>query len=211
MTVVTSGLKLRERKKRDRRQRILAAGLDAFTARGFENCTIEEIARAAGVGKGTVYNYFRAKEDLVVSFMVDVERQTQAEVAALAQARGSAASILTRFIESQMAFKAPHHRFVRLFLAQLAGTATHADSWVREASAALDPALVQLFEKLQKRGLVRTDVDVATLVGTFKVVQLGLMILWAIEGPPWAGIGKVVRQQVHVFCSGIEAKPQVKQ
>ena len=206
MTMVTSVLPLRERKKRDRRERILMAGLDAFTKRGFENCTIDEIAHAAGVGKGTVYNYFRTKEDLVVSFMVDVERQMLAEAATLAQARGSVATILTRFIESHMAVKEPHHPFVRLFLAQLAGRATHADAWVGEASAALDPPLVQLFEKLQKRGLVRTDVDVTTLVGTFKVMLLGLMVLWAIEGPPWAGIRGTVRQQVRLFCSGIEAK-----
>jgi AcrR family transcriptional regulator len=206
MTMVTFSPPLRERKKRNTRHRILMAGLDAFTARGFENCTIEEIARAAGVGKGTVYNYFRTKEDLVVSFMVDMERQMQAEAATLAQARGSVASILTRFIESQMAFKAPHFPFVRLFLAQLAGRATQADTWVGEASAALDPPLAQLFEKLQKRGLVRTDVDITTLVGTFKVMQLGLMVLWAIEGPPWTGISEVVRQQVRLFCSGIDER-----
>lgn len=133
-------------------------------------------------------------------------RQMEAEVADLAKARGSAASILARFIEHQMAFKEPHYRFVRLFLAQLAGKATHADTWGGEVSAALDPTLVRLFEKLQKRGLVRTDVDVPTLVATFKIMQLGLMVLWAIEGPPWAGIGEVVRRQARLFCSGIEVK-----
>ena len=146
--MVTIQLRLRERKKRDTRHRILMAGLDAFTARGFEHCTIDEIARAAGVGKRTVYNYFRTEEDLVVSFMVDLEQQLQAD-AALTQARGSVTSILTRFIESQLALKAPHYPFVRLFLAQLAGKATPADAWVGAASAALDPTLVQLFEKLQ--------------------------------------------------------------
>ena len=204
--MVTQTLPLRERKKRDTRHRILMAGLDAFTSRGFEHCTIDEIARAADVGKGTVYNYFRTKEDLVVAFMVDIERQTQAEAATVVQARGSVASLLTRFIESQMALKAPHYSFVRLFLAQLAGRATQGDSWVGEASTALDPPLVQLFEKLQKRGLVRTDVDVTTLVGAFKVMQLGLMMLWAIEGPPWTGIGDIVRQQVRLFCAGIESR-----
>ena len=64
----------------------------------------------------------------------------------------------------------------------------------------------QLFEKLQGRGLVRPDVDIPTLVGTFKVMQLGLMVLWAIEGPPWTGIGEIVRQHVRMFCSGIEVK-----
>jgi len=206
MTVVTF-TSLRERKKHDTRHRILMAGLDAFTARGFEHCTIDEIARAAGVGKGTVYNYFRTKEDLVVSFMVEIERQLQAEAATLSQARGSAASILSRFIESQMALKEPHYPFVRLFLAQLTGRATFADTWVADANAALDPPLRQLFEKLQTRGLVRADLEVSTLVGSFKILQLGLMVLWAIEGPPWNGIGGIVRQQVRLFCSGIEVKP----
>jgi hypothetical protein len=37
-------------------------------------------------------------------------------------------------------------------------------------------------------------------------MQLGLMVLWAIEGPPWTGIGEIVRMQVRLFCSGIEVK-----
>ena len=65
---------------------------------------------------------------------------------------------------------------------------------------------MQLFEKLQGRGLVRADLEVSTLVGSFKILQLGLMVPWAIEGPPWSGIGDIVRQQVRLFCSGIEVK-----
>lgn len=55
---------LRERKKRETRQRIsdLATGL--FMERGFEAVTIAEIAEAADVSVNTVYNYFPAKEDL---------------------------------------------------------------------------------------------------------------------------------------------------
>ncbi|MEV5940832.1 TetR/AcrR family transcriptional regulator [Streptomyces sp. NPDC051994] len=55
---------LRERKKRETRQRIsdLATGL--FMERGFESVTIAEIAEAADVSVNTVYNYFPAKEDL---------------------------------------------------------------------------------------------------------------------------------------------------
>ena len=151
MTMVTLPLPLRERKKRDTRHRILTVASTPSPRAGSRTARLTK-SRAAGVGKGTVYNYFRTKEDLVVSFMVDIEQQMQAEAAGMAQARGSAASILTRFIESQMALKAPHYPFV-LFLARLAGTATHADTWVGEASTALDPVLVQLFEKLQRRGL----------------------------------------------------------
>ncbi|MFG2722985.1 TetR/AcrR family transcriptional regulator [Streptomyces sp. NPDC048416] len=55
---------LRERKKRETRQRIsdLATGL--FLERGFEAVTIAEVAEQADVSVNTVYNYFPAKEDL---------------------------------------------------------------------------------------------------------------------------------------------------
>ncbi len=208
--MVTSHLPLRQRKKLETRERILSAGLAAFARRGFDGCTIDEIAVAAGVGKGTVYNYFRTKEDLVVSFMVEVERHAQREASRLSQARGSLESTLTRFVEYQFQLKERHYPFVRVFLAQLCGKATPQDAWVAEASAALDPPLIQLFESLRARGVVRADLDVDTLVGTFKVIQLGLTVLWAIEGPPWSGASEAVRQQVRLFCSGIAAQPRVK-
>jgi len=204
--MVISELPRRERKKLETRDRILSAGLAAFAERGIDGCTIDTIAAAADVGKGTVYNYFRTKEDLVVSFLVDVERKTQREASKLAQGRGSLESILTRFIQFQFKLKEPHHPFVRVFLAQLSGKATPDSEWVRETSAAFDPPLIQLFATMQKRGLVRTDVDMATLVGAFKVMQLGLTVLWAMEGPPWLGMGEAIRQQIRLFCSGIEAR-----
>ncbi|GGP18690.1 TetR/AcrR family transcriptional regulator [Nonomuraea glycinis] len=57
---------LRERKKRQTRQRISGVAIGLFVARGFDNVTIAEVAEAAEVSVNTVYNYFQAKEDLVL-------------------------------------------------------------------------------------------------------------------------------------------------
>jgi len=43
---------------------MLAAALEVFDLRGYEAATMEKIAERAGVSKGSVYNYFRSKEDL---------------------------------------------------------------------------------------------------------------------------------------------------
>src|SRR5690348_15074160 len=57
---------LRERKKRQTRQRIAEVAVGLFVERGFDDVTMAEVAEAAEVSVNTVYNYFQAKEDLVL-------------------------------------------------------------------------------------------------------------------------------------------------
>jgi TetR/AcrR family fatty acid metabolism transcriptional regulator len=48
-----------------KRERILAAATERFTAFGYRKTSIEDVARAAGVAKGTVYLYYRSKPELL--------------------------------------------------------------------------------------------------------------------------------------------------
>lgn len=56
---------LRERKKRETRQRISNVATGLFMLRGFDNVTVAEVAEAASVSKMTVFNYFPRKEELL--------------------------------------------------------------------------------------------------------------------------------------------------
>lgn len=51
----------------DKRDAILRAATDTFAARGFFHAQVADVARAAGVAAGTVYLYFRGKDDLLIS------------------------------------------------------------------------------------------------------------------------------------------------
>jgi AcrR family transcriptional regulator len=46
------------------REKILAAALEVFSAKGFHGTTVDEIAESAGLGKGTVYRHFNSKKGL---------------------------------------------------------------------------------------------------------------------------------------------------
>src|SRR6186997_146372 len=72
----------------DKREAILRAATDVFAGRGFFNAQVADVARAAGVAAGTVYLYFRGKDDLLVSIFDRTMREAFDEArAAVAEVR----------------------------------------------------------------------------------------------------------------------------
>ena len=61
----------REKKKQEKRATILEAARGEFEAKRFDEVKLDDIALRAGVGKGTLYLYFKNKEDLFVQMAVD--------------------------------------------------------------------------------------------------------------------------------------------
>ncbi len=62
---------VRETRKKETRQAILEAAIRLFSEQGYEKTSIAAIARAAGVGKGTIYGYFGAKDEIFLAFCED--------------------------------------------------------------------------------------------------------------------------------------------
>ncbi|HSC26919.1 MAG TPA: TetR/AcrR family transcriptional regulator [Vicinamibacterales bacterium] len=63
----------------DKRDAILRAAIDTFAARGFFNAQVADVARAAGIAAGTVYLYFKGKDDLLISIFERTMKEAIAE------------------------------------------------------------------------------------------------------------------------------------
>jgi TetR/AcrR family fatty acid metabolism transcriptional regulator len=59
----------------DKHEAILRAAIQVFAGRGFFNAQVADVARAAGVAAGTVYLYFRSKDDLLISIFERTMRE----------------------------------------------------------------------------------------------------------------------------------------
>src|SRR5262245_3911835 len=57
---------LRERTRRAVRTELMATAMDLFAARGYDSCTIDEIAAAAGLSRRSFFRYFSSKEEVVL-------------------------------------------------------------------------------------------------------------------------------------------------
>src|SRR3954464_10347631 len=66
-SVALSAVHRRDTTPGAKRDAILRAAIDVFAERGYFNAQVADVARAAGVAAGTVYLYFKSKDDLLIS------------------------------------------------------------------------------------------------------------------------------------------------
>lgn len=133
---------------------IREAAMRVVGRRGLAAATVQEIADEAGVAKGTVYLYFRSREEIFT-------RTTQAAVDDLLERLQGAVDeggafrvVLTRFLETQLAYFEEHKDFFRLYFATGEGSEEQRKS--RLASRARHVAqITAMLEKAAKRGEVK--------------------------------------------------------
>jgi len=81
-----------------RTREILAAARKLLEQRGLEAITMEEIAAAAGVAKGTLYLYFQSKDDLILAMMSQVGENILQDVESALQSAGTPLERLIRML-----------------------------------------------------------------------------------------------------------------
>jgi len=160
--------------KPEKRQQIMVAAEALFSRRRFHEITMDEVAREAGVGKGTIYRYFADKEELYFEVVLAGHDALCATVEAEAARTAGFRDKLTRVCEAISGFFQRRHRVWNLVQAedrrQLMGQGTRQDSWCQRR-ARLRDALAEVMAAGVEVGELRADLPVPFLVGTL----LGIM------------------------------------
>lgn len=91
--------------------RLISEAQKQIEEAGYTAMTIRSIAKACGVGVGTVYNYFSSKEELVATYMLSDWKQCMAEINAVS-ACSDVAEPVARGIYDQLAAYAHRHQTI---------------------------------------------------------------------------------------------------
>jgi AcrR family transcriptional regulator len=175
-------LSRRQRRRAEMRERIFRAALELFAKHGFMATTVEDITEAADVGKGTFFNYFRNKED-VLSALAEVQLDKYAH--AIQAAEGGALSprqalrdLWLRLPEEPGRSQALVRSLMVVFLTSPA---------VREKMArSLEQGremLARLFALAQERGEARRDRRPQELALAFQQKLMGTALVWTLHPP----------------------------
>lgn len=153
---------------RRNRDRLLAAAHDAFRRHGV-SASLDDVAKAADVGVGTLYRHFPTRDDLIAALVTtDLER-----VAALADelATHDGADVLELWLGELIDHTATYRGLAEAVLAaRREPTSTFSDPCERVHAAG-----AQLVRSEQQRGMVRADVD------PNDVIDLANAIAWATD------------------------------
>jgi AcrR family transcriptional regulator len=179
---------VRETKKRETRQAIMQAAMTLFSEKGFEKTSIEELAKAAGIGKGTIYGYFQTKSDILHAFCED-------ELECLHQELTSNADREIPILQQMVSI------YMSEFMQQ---TAFPRDVDLQKHLANEDnyfKLLFPLLEKAQERGELRKDLDLLHITGHFYGLYLLLVSAWFSGRVPT----EEAEQALHtLFCQALE-------
>jgi len=172
----------RQRRRAETRDRIFRSALQLFAEHGFTATTVEEITEAADVGKGTFFNYFRNKED-VLSALAEVQldkyaRSIQAAESGALTPRHALRDLWRRLPEEPGRSQALVRSLMVAFLTSPA---------VREKMGrSLEQGremLARLFTLAQERGEARRDRRPLDLALAFQQKLLGTVLVWTLHSP----------------------------
>lgn len=93
------GIPLTEEEQAKRRHEIFHQVVDIFLKKGFQETSMREIAEAAGLGKSTLYDYFKTKDEILVYFFEDQLNDLTEEAQKIAVQNCSADKRLRQILE----------------------------------------------------------------------------------------------------------------
>jgi AcrR family transcriptional regulator len=175
-------------------ERLLAAARTAFAEHGVD-ASLDDIARSAGVGPGTLYRHFPTRHALLEKVLNEAQDALLAEAEKLATEPDPDAALLT-----WMRRLAGHSMTFRGLAEELVETMYDPESPLYGSCQALTMAGDELFVRAQKAGTIRADVSSADAFG------MTCATAWVADHNPGAAAPTEIERMLDIIISGLRPR-----
>lgn len=175
----------RERAKLAQRREMLAAALALFSEKGYRNVSMHEIAEKAEFAIGTLYNFFRSKEDLYKALIKEQAGRFELALRKAIDEPADEVEKLRRYVRAKGEVFRGNASVVRLYFAETQGASFNIeagfDAELKERRGALLRALAAVFESGMRRKRFRKTADPYHLAVALDSLTSALLLLWLEE------------------------------
>lgn len=145
--------KRKEKEFLARRQEILDEAEIIFAAKGFHAATMAEIAQGSGFAIGTLYQFFKGKEDLYVSMVTEKLQRMYTEIRTAVDGEGGAVKKVEALVRSYFLFVENNADFCTFFIRSDGATLPDVSNALREQMIEAYLGQIQFIEGIIDKGI----------------------------------------------------------
>jgi len=179
-------LSRREREKLRQRQEILDAALELFSEKGYHNVSMHEIAEKAEFAIGTLYNFFKNKEDLYKTLIIEQANRFHEALTRAVEEADDEIEKLRNYVKAKSTVFMENVRVIRLYFAETRGASFNIkaglDNEIRRRYQEFLHTLAAIFESGIEKKRFRKIADPYHLAVALDSLCNAFLFLW-LEAP----------------------------
>jgi TetR/AcrR family fatty acid metabolism transcriptional regulator len=169
-------------KKIERRQSIIQAAIEVFSQNNFPNSTISEIAQKANVAEGTIYQYFKNKEDLFFSIPVEKSKEFSRELELHLQGIHGAFNKISKFIWYYLYFFDKNPEYARTLMLEMRVSKNFVKTKAYKSFRPFTDRILEIIREGQQERIIRDDVNVYILRQLILGILEHMVTRWLLKG-----------------------------
>jgi TetR/AcrR family fatty acid metabolism transcriptional regulator len=169
-------------KKKVKRQVIIDAAVEVFSRNGFQSSTIAQIAQKANVAEGTIYQYFKNKEDLFFSIPIDKTKEFYNELELHLQGIHGSENKIRKFVWYYLYHLQENPEYARALMLEMRVNRNFARTKTFGPYRPLTHKILEIIEEGQEEGVIRKDVDVYTIRHLILGMLEHIVTRWLLKG-----------------------------
>lgn len=197
-------MSLREEKKQKTKQAIMDAAITLFSTNGFENTSIEELARVAGIGKGTVYGYFQTKTEILHAFCEYELDQIHKELVGKANPDAPILEQVLTIYMTEFKHVTRNKEFGRIFMRQTVFPDENDAHNHLEIDDKYFQLLFPIMKKAQNNGEIRENIELLHITGHFYGLYILIISSWYTGRIPTEEVGSALELIFRQALEGLQ-------
>jgi TetR/AcrR family transcriptional regulator len=188
---------------------MLTVALELFSEKGYHNVSMAEIAEKAEFAIGTLYNFFKNKEDLYKALMLELADTFHKELTRAIKKPGDTTEKLRNYVRAKGEIFRANVSMIRLYFAETRGASFNVmaglDSEIRERHSGFMKNLASVFEKGMKSKQLKKIADPYHLAIALDSLTNAFLFLW-LEAPDRHPYPKDPDTIVNILFKGLVAQ-----
>ena len=194
-------------RKAIRRETIINAAIEIFSVKDFMATSISEIAQKLGIATGTIYTYFKSKEDLFFSIPIEKTKEFCDQVELHLEGIPGALNKISKFVWYFLYFFKTNPEYGRILMLEMRVNRSFIKTETYDFLKQSVGQVMNILAEGQDEGVIRKDIDIYTMRHLILGILEHIVSRWLLKGETY-DLLEHHREVTEILISGLRTTTQ---